>query len=275
MEFRGNCFRGFLVIQGFLREVGLGFRGWDVCARARLRRGEEFALWHVQVPLVAVHLCNRGIFWLEERLCFRFRGGGGFLCRGRADLVVEPQLLGSCGFCRGTWRGGVKSRGNDGDTEVLAQVGIGAVSPDDFRGLAGSLLDVVGDFHDLVHENLLRAKRDVQQDEVGACDVAVVQKRAFEGVADGFLCASLSRGASRSHDGASAVAHHRVDVVHVHVDFPGQRDDFRNPFGCSAKDLVCVGEGAADGLVAKQLAQLVVADDEQGVYGGAHGFKAF
>ena len=79
----------------------------------------------------------------------------------------------------------------------------------------------------------------------------VVQKRAFEGVADGFLCASLSRGASRSHDGASAVAHHRVDVVHVHVDFPGQRDDFRNAFGCSAEDLVCVGEGAADGLVAK------------------------
>ena len=134
---------------------------------------------------------------------------------------------------------------------------------------------MVGDFHDLIHENLLRSKRDVEQHEVGPCDVAVVQERALQRIADGLLRATLSRSASRSHDGPSAVAHDGVDVVHVHVDFPGQRDDFRNAFGGGAEDLVCIGEGAADGLVAKQLTQLVVADDEQGVHCGAHGFQTF
>ena len=190
-------------------------------------------------------------------------------------MVVEPHLLGTGSLRWCIERGGVKSCCNDGDAEVFAQIGVGAVSPDDFGSLACSLLNVVGDFHDFVHEDLLCAKRDVQQDEVGARDVAVVQERAFKRIADGLLCASLSRSAARSHDCASAVAHDGVDVVHVHVDFPGQRDDFRDAFGGGAEDLVCVGEGAADGLVAKQFSQLVVADDEKRVHSGAHGFEAF
>ena len=38
--------------------------------------------------------------------------------------------------------------------------------------------------------------------------------------------------------------------------------------------MVCIGKGTADGLVAKQFPQLVVADDEKRVHGFAHGFKS-
>ena len=133
---------------------------------------------------------------------------------------------------------------------------------------------MIGNLHDLIHQNLFRSKCDVEQDKVGACDVAVIQQWAFKGIRNCFLRAPLTTGASRSHDGTSTVTHHRVHVVHVHVNFPCQRDDLGDSFGSGAQDLVGVGKCTADGLIAKQLAQLVIADDEQRVDGFTHGLKS-
>ena len=167
----------------------------------------------------------------------------------------------------------VKACGDHGHAKVLSEVFVRAITPDDFRGLACGLLNVVGDFHDLVHQDFLGAKRDVQQHEVGTCDVAVIEQWALECIADRFMGATLTRRASRPHDGSAAVPHDGVHIVHVHVDFPSQRDDLGNAFGGRAEDLVCIGEGAPDGLVAKQFAQLVVANDEQRIHGLPHGFE--
>ena len=134
---------------------------------------------------------------------------------------------------------------------------------------------MVCDLHDFVHEDLFRAKRDVQQHEVGTCDVAVIEQWALKGFADGLDRTSLSRRTSGAHDGPSTVAHDGVHIVHVDVDFARQRDDFCNAFGRCAEDLVGIGKGTADGLVAKQLPEFVVADDEQGVHGLAHGVEPF
>ena len=101
------------------------------------------------------------------------------------------------------------------------------------------------------------------------------QQRALQRLGDGFGGAALARCAARSHDGTPAVPHHGVDVVHVHVDLACQGDDFCDAFGGGAQDLIGVGKRAADGLVAKQLPKLVVADDQKGVHGGPHLFEAF
>ena len=187
----------------------------------------------------------------------------------------KPVLLG------GGWRGArfdvlaFKACGNHSDAKVFAQVLVGAVSPNDFGGLACGLLDVVGDLHDLVHQNFLGSEGDVQEHVVRTSDVAVVQQRALERFGHGLGCAALARCASRAHDGTSAVPHDGVDVVHVDVDLPGQGDDFSDAFGGGAQDLIGVGKRAADGLVAKQLPKLVVADDQKRVHGGPHLFEAF
>ena len=133
---------------------------------------------------------------------------------------------------------------------------------------------MIGNLHDLIHQNLFRSKCDVEQNEVGTGDVAVIQQWAFKGIRHGFLSAPLTTCASRSHDGTPAVTHHRVHVVHVHVNFPRQRDDLGDSFGSGAQDLVGGGKCTADGLIAKQLTELVIADDEQSVDGFTHGLKS-
>ena len=80
-----------------------------------------------------------------------------------------------------------------------------------------------------------------------------VNEGAFQGFGDGFGGTSLAGSTAGSHDGTAAVAHDGVDIVHVDVDGPGQGDDLGNAFGCCAQDLVSIGKGTPNGLVAKQL----------------------
>ena len=150
-----------------------------------------------------------------------------------------------------------------------------AVSPDDFCGGARLVLDVIGDLRDLVHQHFFRAIGDVEQHEVGPRDVAVVEQRGLQCFGDGGHGTAFAAGCAGAHDGGTAVAHHRFDVVHVDVDVSGQRDDFGDALGGGAEHFVRVGEGLLQGEVAEELAQLVVADDEQGVDGGAHLLEAF
>ena len=145
MQFWCGGFADFLVIQGVLREVGLGFRRRNVGARVGLRRGKSSRCGTFKSHLLRSTSAAGASSGLRKGSASA-SGAVVSSCRGLGDLVVEPHLLGASGLCWGIERGGVKARGNDGDAEVLAQVGVGAVSPDDFGGLAGSLLDVVGDF---------------------------------------------------------------------------------------------------------------------------------
>ena len=90
-------------------------------------------------------------------------------CAGVSATWSSSQAFLGPAACAGASSVAARIRGNDGDAG-LAQVGVGI--PDDFA--VWPAVDVVRDFHDLVHENLFGAKRGVEQDEVGACDVAVV-----------------------------------------------------------------------------------------------------
>ena len=170
---------------------------------------------------------------------------------------------------------GFESRSDDGDADFFLQGGIVPISPDDFGGGARLVLDVVGDLGDLVHQDFLRTVGDVEQDEVGARDVAVVQEGGFQRLGDGDHGTAFSAGAACAHDGGSAVAHDRLDVVHVDVDVSGQRDDLGDALGGRAEHFVRIGERLLEGEVAEQLPELVVADHKEGVDRGAHFLEAF
>src|SRR5207245_2273106 len=70
----------------------------------------------------------------------------------------------------------------------------------------------------------------------------------------------------RTHNGYSAVCHHRLDVFKIHVDIAGNGDNLRNSFCGNGENIIRVREGIAQLQVAVHLTKLVVADDEQGIH---------
>ena len=108
---------------------------------------------------------------------------------------------------------------------------------------AGLILDVVGDFGDLVHQEFVGAVGDIQQNEVGSGDVVVVEERRLEGLRYGGHGPAVSTGGTGAHDGGTGIAHDRLDVVHVVVDVSGEGDDLGNAFRCGAQHFIRVGEG--------------------------------
>ena len=164
----------------------------------------------------------------------------------------------------------LKTGGDNSDAQVFFQRLIDAISPNDFGGLPSGILDEVGDFHDFIHEDFFCAKGDVEQDKIGSGDITVVEQRGFECFCHCNAGTAFTACFSGAHDGSPGIAHDRVHVVHVHVDFTGQRNDFGDAFGGSAQDFIGVVEGCANGQVAVQFAQFVIADDEQRVHRFAH-----
>ena len=182
-------------------------------------------------------------------------------------------------FLDGGGGGGVglafKARRNNCHAQIVLEGLIHGVTPNHVGLLARSILDVIRDFRDLIHQDFLGTESDVQQDEVRARNVFVIQERRFECLGDGLVCAAFAGSFAGAHDGAATVLHDRVDVIHVDVDIAGQGDDLGDAFSGGAEDVVGVGESLADGQVAVEFAELVVADDQQGVDRVADGLESF
>ena len=70
----------------------------------------------------------------------------------------------------------LETSSDDRYAQVLIQFFVHTVPPDDLCGLASGVLDEVGDFHDFIHEDFLGAEGDVEQDKIGAGDVAIVEQ---------------------------------------------------------------------------------------------------
>ena len=150
-----------------------------------------------------------------------------------------------------------------------------SITPDDFSCSSRLILDVVCDVGDFVHQDFIRAVRDVQEHKVCSGDVAVVEQGAFQSFGNGRHGPAFATGTARAHDGGTRFTHDRLDIVHVDVDVTGQGDDFCNPFSSRAQHFVSIGEGLLQGEVAEEFAEFVVADDQQCIHGRAHRFQSF
>ena len=141
----------------------------------------------------------------------------------------------------------LETSSDDRYTQVLIQFFVHTVAPDDLGRLASGVLDEVRDFHDLIHEDFLGAEGDVEQDKIGAGDVAIVEQGRFQRFGNRYARTAFAARFAGTHDGPTGIAHDGVDVVHVDVDFTGERNDFRDAFCGGAEDFVGVVEGRPDG----------------------------
>ena len=121
---------------------------------------------------------------LQSGLICRFLVGFSPRLRWHRPIEGLGDFLGidfqaSLGFRRalGQVGAGLETGGNDRDANLFSEGLVVTVAPDDLSGGARLVLDVVRDLGDLVHQELIGAVRDVEQDEVGAGDVVVVEER--------------------------------------------------------------------------------------------------
>ena len=111
--------------------------------------------------------------------CWRMRCGWRVL-RGAFD---QPLDLGLGWFVVGVL--GFETRGDHRHAEVVFEGIVHGIAPNHIGLLSGCVLNKIGDFGDFVHQNFLRTEGDVQQDEIGTCDVLVIEQWRFQRFVDG------------------------------------------------------------------------------------------
>ena len=95
----------------------------------------------------------------------------------------------------------LETSSDDRYAQVLIQFFVHTVAPDDLGRLSCGVLDKVGDFHDLIHEDFFGAEGDVEQDKIGPGDVAIVEQGRFQRFGNRYARSSFTTRFAGTHDG--------------------------------------------------------------------------
>ena len=162
-----------------------------------------------------------------------------------------------------------EARGEDGDLDLLAQLGIDGDTPLDLEAVVKLGHEVVHVVHLLHHEAVVAVlavgEVDAKQNFLRVEDVAVVEQGRVERIFDGPLHTSLSLAVACAHDGHATVFEHGLHVVEVEVYESVVGDDLSNALCCHAQGVVGLAEGIEHGELGVDGTQTLVVDDEQGV----------
>ena len=127
--------------------------------------------------------------------------------------------------------------GDDGDAQVLAQVGIVDGAHYDRAVRSSELADGIAHQTELANAKTI-ARGHVDYHATGAAQVDVVEQRAVDGGLRGLPGAIVSRGLAGAHDRQSALGHHGSHVGEVHIDPARPEDDVGNALHGAAQHVV-------------------------------------
>ncbi len=113
---------------------------------------------------------------------------------------------------------------------------------------------------------LVVAAGDVDEHLLGGLEVEVIEQRRLEGGLDRLLDAVGTGADSAAHQGHSAVFHHRLHILEVHVDVAALLDDLDDAPDGGGEHLVRLRESILYQLVAVVFVQLLVVDKQQAVH---------
>ena len=158
----------------------------------------------------------------------------------------------------------VEARGDDGDTDLVAEGVVDDVAEDDVRLGVRRLPDQLRGVVDLAQSEVGAALEE-HEHAVGAVDGGLQQRRGDRGL-DRPGGAVLAGGSADAHERRSRILYHRLHVVEVHVDQAGSGDEFRDALNAREEHLVCRAEGVEHGDVGVgDLQKTIIRDDNERV----------
>ena len=153
-----------------------------------------------------------------------------------------------------------------GDLHLVAQRIVGTHTPNHIRLAAAGLLgDIVRHLAHLVHRNLVfGTEGEMQQHILGALDIIVVQQHRGGSLLHGLFGALLALALADTHQGGTAVFHHRIHITEVDIHVSIQCDNLRNALHGGQQHIVSHGKGIRHHQVAV-CTQLLVIDNQNRV----------
>ncbi len=136
--------------------------------------------------------------------------------------------------------------------------------------VAGIMLDQLVDVVQFLHQKALviAACSDVDEGILGSLEVAVVQKRRLQRLADCILNTRFSLAGAAAHQGHAAVVHHLLDILEVHVHESSRLDNVHYCANGCSEHFIGLREGVLDQQVAVEFVKFLVVDDQKTVHIG-------
>ncbi len=141
-------------------------------------------------------------------------------------------------------------------------------SPLETVRVAGVMLDQLINVIELLHQQTLviAACGDVDQSILGCLEVAVIQERRLQRLTDCIPDTVLSLACAAAHQRHSAVVHHLLDILEVHIHKSPRLNDVHHGTHSCGQHLISLRESVLDQQVAVEFVQLLIVDDEQAVH---------
>src|SRR5690606_18178539 len=147
------------------------------------------------------------------------------------------------------------------------------MTENNFGILACLLLDVFGDFHQLVHLQLSFCTRDNrEQNFLRTHNITVVEQRRGERATGRVACAVFTTRLSRTHYRRASIVHDGTHVLEVNVNVTGKRNDLGNAFRCCSQHIISLRKCFPDWQVSVNLTKFIIQNHQHSITTSAESF---